>query len=52
MVDYAVITGQLRTVLLLAWLVTYFAFAAAAAGSALQWRHRMRALRGLEGHAG
>lgn len=48
---YAVITGQLRTLLLVSWLLTYAAFAAAAIGAALQWRHRTRRLLGLEDQA-
>lgn len=48
-VGYAVITGHLRVLMLVGWLLTYAAFAVAAIGSALQWQHRKRLLRGREG---
>lgn len=50
-VGYAVITGRLRALLLVGWLLTYAAFAAAAVGSALQWRWRIRRLLGREGQS-
>jgi hypothetical protein len=43
-VGWGVITGRIETLRLVAWLLTYAAFAAAAVGSAIQWRHRVRAL--------
>jgi hypothetical protein len=44
MLGWGVITGRIETARLVGWLLNYVAFAAAAVGSALQWRHRVRML--------
>jgi hypothetical protein len=45
-VGWSVITGRIETLRLVAWLLTYVAFAVAMVASALQWRHRVRGLSG------
>ena len=41
---WGVITGRIETPRLVGWLLTYTAFAVAMGASAVQWRHRVRAL--------
>ena len=41
---WGVITGRIETLRLVAWLLVYTGFAAAAVGSAIRWRHRIRAI--------